>query len=147
MADVMFLGAFLGAATASDASRVACIGVTPLATTSRATAPFGLALQPGSTALSRLRNTALNWATEHIVLRDIQQLAKQRLAQTGSPPFRGYFVDLPTKVVDAYLQATVAGFEYPRPNLLDSVEFVGTHLRLPASEIHTTWVVGRVRAG
>ena len=52
VADVMFLGAFPLARTASDAPAVACIGVTPLATTSHAAAPFGLALQPGSTALS-----------------------------------------------------------------------------------------------
>jgi UDP:flavonoid glycosyltransferase YjiC (YdhE family) len=134
VADVMFLGAFpLALRPRPTRPAVACIGVTPLATTSRATAPFGLALQPGSTALSRLRNTALNWTTEHIVMRDIQQLAQQRLAQTGSPPLAGYFVDLPTKVVDAYLQATVVGFEYPRPNLPDSVQFVGPLLPLPAS--------------
>jgi UDP:flavonoid glycosyltransferase YjiC (YdhE family) len=134
VADVMFLGAFpLALRPRSTRPAVACIGVTPLATTSRATAPFGLALQPGSTALSRLRNTALNWTTEHIVMRDIQQLTQQRLAQTGSPPLAGYFVDLPTKVADAYLQATVAGFEYPRPNLPDSVQFVGPLLPLPAS--------------
>ena len=48
------------------------------------------------------------------------------------PPLEGYFVDLPTKVVDAYLQATVVGFEYPRPNLPDSVQFVGPLLPLPA---------------
>jgi len=134
VADVMFLGAFpLALRPRSTRPAVACIGVTPLATTSRATAPFGLALQPGSTALSRLRNTALNWTTEHIVMRDIQQLTQLRLAETGSLPLAGYFVDLPTKVVDAYLQATVVGFEYPRPNLPDSVQFVGPLLPLPAS--------------
>ena len=134
VADVMFLGALpLALRPRPTRPAVACIGVTPLPTTSSATAPFGLALQPGSTALSRLRNTVLNWTTEHIVMRDIQQLAQQRLAQTGSPALAGYFVDLPTKVVDAYLQATVVGFEYPRPNLPDSVQFVGPLLPLPAS--------------
>lgn len=134
VADVMFLGAFpLALRPCPTRPALVCIGVSPLATTSRAAAPFGLALQPGSTALSRLRNTALNWTTEHIVMRDIQRLTQQRLAQTGSPPFAGYFVDIPTKVVDVYLQATVAGFEYPRPNLPDSVQFVGPLLPLPAA--------------
>ena len=41
------------------------------------------------------------------------------------PRFRGYVVDLPPKVVDAYLQATVAGFEYPRSDLAPTVRFVG----------------------
>jgi UDP:flavonoid glycosyltransferase YjiC (YdhE family) len=133
VADVMFLGAFpLALRPRATRPAVVCIGVSPLATTSRATAPFGLALQPGTSPLSRLRNTALNWTTEHIVLRDIQQLAQRRLAQTGAPPIAGYFIDHPTKVVDAYLQATVAGFEYPRPNLPDSVRFVGPLLPQPA---------------
>ena len=66
-------------------------------------------------------------------MRDIQQLAQQRLAQTGSPALVDTSSILPTKVVDAYLQATVVGFEYPRPNLPDSVQFVGPLLPLPAS--------------
>jgi MGT family glycosyltransferase len=110
---------------------VVCIGVLPLATTSRDTAPFGVAMQPGTSALPRRRNAALNWATEHIVLRDLQQLAQRRLAETGSPPFTGFFIDLPTRVVDAYLQATVSGFEYPRTDLPASVRFVGPILAPP----------------
>ncbi len=148
VADVMFLGAFpLALRPRPTRPAVVCIGVTPLATTSRATAPFGLALQPGSTALSHLRNKVLNWITEHIVMRDIQQLTQQRLAQTGSPPLDGYFVDLPTKVVDAYLQATVVGFEYPRPNLPDSVQFVGPLLPLPSSGFTPPGWWDELRAG
>ncbi len=148
VADVMFLGAFPLALTPRPTRpAVVCIGVSPLATTSPAAAPFGLALQPGSTALSRLRNTALNWTTEHIVMRDIQRLTQQRVAQTGSPPLAGYFVDIPTKVVDAYLQATVVGFEYPRPNLPDSVQFVGPLLPLPAAGFSPPSWWDELRAG
>ena len=110
-----------------------CIGVLPLAVTSRDTAPFGVALQPGTTPLLHLRDAALNWVTQHVVLRDIQQLAQRRLAQTGSPPFTGFFVDLPTTVADAYLQATVQGFEYPRRDLPASVRFVGPILAPPTT--------------
>ena len=134
VADTMFVGAFpfaLGPRARRPA--VVCIGVLPLAVTSRDTAPFGAALQPGTTALLHLRNAVLNWATEHIVLRDIQRLAQRRLSETGSPPFSGFFMDLPTRVVDAYLQATVAGFEYPRTDLPGSVRFVGPILAPPSS--------------
>jgi UDP:flavonoid glycosyltransferase YjiC (YdhE family) len=134
VADTMFLGAFpFAQRPRSLRPAVVCIGVLPLATTSRDTAPFGTALQPGTTALLRLRNASLNWVTEHIVLRDIQQLAQRRLAETGSPPFPGYFIDLPTRVVDAYLQATVSGFEYPRADLPASVRFVGPILAPPST--------------
>jgi len=38
-------------------------------------------------------------------------------------------------VVDAYLQATVAGFEYPRSDLAPSVRFVGPILAPPSSSL------------
>ena len=67
------------------------------------------------------------------MLADIQRFARRRLAETGAPRFRGYVVDLAPKVVDAYLQATVAGFEYPRSDLPPSVRFVGPILAPPSS--------------
>jgi UDP:flavonoid glycosyltransferase YjiC (YdhE family) len=134
VADAMFLGAFpFALRPRALRPAVVCIGVLPLAITSRDTAPFGVALQPGTTALLHLRNAALNWVTEHVVLRDIQRLAQRRLAETGSPPFTGFFIDLPTKVVEAYLQATVEEFEYPRADLPASVRFVGPILAPPST--------------
>jgi len=92
-----------------------------------------VAFQPGTGPLHRLRNATMNWATEHIVLSDIQRFARRRLAEAGSPAgFSGYFVDLQPKVVDAYLQETVAGFEYPRSDLAPTVRFVGPILAPPA---------------
>ena len=64
---------------------LACIGVMPYASNSRDTAPFGVAFQPGTGPLRRLRNAALNWATEHIALADIQRFARRRLAEAGAP--------------------------------------------------------------
>ncbi len=132
--DTMFLGALPLALGPSDARpALACIGVMPYASSSRDTAPFGAAFQPGSGPLHRVRNVAMNWATEHLVLADIQRFARRRLAETGAPRFRGSLVDLQPKVADAYLQATVAGFEYPRSDLAPSVRFVGPILAPPSS--------------
>jgi UDP:flavonoid glycosyltransferase YjiC (YdhE family) len=137
VADTMFLGAFPVALRPRPLRpAVVCIGVLPLAVTSRDTAPFGAALQPGTTAMLHLRNAALNWVTEHVVLRDIGQLAQRRLAETGSPPFSGFFIDLPTKVVEAYLQATVEEFEYPRADLPAPVRFVGPILAPPTTRFN-----------
>ena len=125
--DSMFFGALplaLGPRAARPA--LACIGVMPYASNSRDTAPFGVALQPGTGPLRRARDAVLNWATEHIALADMQRFARRRLAEAGAPDgFPGYFVDLQPKVVDAFLQATVAGFEYPRSDLAPSVQFIG----------------------
>ncbi len=132
--DSMFYGALplaLGPREARPA--IACIGVMPFAARSVDTATFGVALQPGHGPLARLRNASLNWITEHVALRDIQQLAQRCLAETGSPRFDGYLIDLPPRVVDAYLQACVAGFEYPRSDLAASVRYVGPILPLPST--------------
>ena len=120
----------------------------PYASCSRDTAPFGVALQPGSGPLSRARNRVLNWSAQHVVLADIQRFARARLAETGAPRFRGYFVDLVPKVVDAYLQATVAGFEYPRSDLAPSVRFVGPILAPPsAASFEEPWWWAELGAG
>ena len=131
--DSMFLGALplaLGPRAARPA--LACVGVMPYPSRSRDAAPFGVAFQPGAGPLRRLRNATLNWATEHVALADIQRFARRRLAEAGAPGFPGYFIDLPPKVVDAYLQATVAGFEYPRSDLAPTVRFVGPILAPPS---------------
>jgi UDP:flavonoid glycosyltransferase YjiC (YdhE family) len=132
--DSMFFGALpLAMGPRADRPALAAIGVMPYASNSRDTAPFGVAFQPGTGPLRRLRDTTMNWATEHFVLADIQRFARRRLAEAGAPGgFRGYFVDLQPKVVDAFLQATVAGFEYPRSDLAPSVRFVGPVLTPPA---------------
>jgi MGT family glycosyltransferase len=131
--DSMFFGALplaLGPRPARPA--LACIGVMPYAANSRDTAPFGVAFQPGTGPLRRARDAALNWATEHVALADIQRFARRRLAEAGAPGYPGYFIDLPPRVVDAFLQETVAGFEYPRSDLAPSVRFVGPILAPPA---------------
>ncbi len=133
--DSMFFGALpLALGPRAGRPALACIGVMPYPSNSRDTAPFGVAFQPGRGPLQRLRNATMNWATEHFVLADIQRFARRRLAEAGSPAgFSGYFVDLQPKVVDAYLQETVAGFEYPRSDLAPTVRFVGPILT-PAAQ-------------
>jgi MGT family glycosyltransferase len=132
--DSMFLGALpLALGPASERPALACVGVMPFPSRSRDTAPFGVAYQPGTDPVRRLRNGVLNWATEHIALTDIQRFARHRLAEAGVSGFPGYFIDLPSKVSDAYLQATVAGFEYPRSDLDPAVRFVGPILSRPST--------------
>jgi UDP:flavonoid glycosyltransferase YjiC (YdhE family) len=87
--------------------------------------------------LARARNLALNWITEHGALADIQRFARHRLAEAGVERrgrFPGYLIDAPSTLVDAYLQATVAGFEYPRSDLAPTVRFVGPILAPPTTD-------------
>jgi UDP:flavonoid glycosyltransferase YjiC (YdhE family) len=122
----------------------------PYAASSRDAAPFGLGLQPGKGPLARARNRFMNWATEHGALADIQRFARHRLAETGVADggrFPGYFVDLPPKVVDAYWQATVAGFEYPRTDLAPTVRYVGPILAPPAPDFDVPSWWGELESG
>jgi MGT family glycosyltransferase len=132
--DSMFLGA-LPLAFGPRARRpdLACIGVMPLACSSRDTAPFGAALQPGSGALHRLRNRAMNWAAANVVLRDIGDLTRRCMAEAGAAEFDGYFIDLVPQLADVYFQACVAAFEYPRTDLAGTIRFVGPILPLPST--------------
>ncbi len=130
--DTMFFGALpLALGPRSVRPALATVGVMPLAQSSRDTAPFGAAYAPGSGAPYRLRNEVMNWVSEHVVMRDIQRLAQRCLAQCGAPAFSGYFIDLVPKVVDAYFQACVAEFEYPRSDLPASIRFVGPIVATP----------------
>jgi len=120
---------------------LACIGVMPYAANSRDTAPFGAAMQPGHGPLFRTRNRVLNAIAGTVVLGDINRLANRCLAECGAPPFKGSTMNLMPRVVDAYLHAGVAGFEYPRSDLPPSVRFVGPILDPPSShfDLHAWW--------
>lgn len=136
--DSMFLGALpLALGPREERPVIVCVGVMPYGALSRDAAPFGVALQPGKGRLARTRNMALNWIITHGALADIQRFARHRLAEAGVARrgrFPGYFIDLPSKVTDAYLQATVPGFEYPRSDLAPSVRFVGPILSPPTAD-------------
>jgi UDP:flavonoid glycosyltransferase YjiC (YdhE family) len=136
--DTMFLGALpLALGPRQERPVLACVGVMPYGALSRDTAPFGVAFQPGSGLLTRARNVSMNWIIEHVALADIQRFARHRLAEAGVPRrgrFPGYFIDLQPKVMDAFLQATVTGFEYPRSDLAPSVRFVGPILGSPTTD-------------
>ena len=113
---------------------VALLGVLPLTVSSRDTAPFGLAMAPRADALGHVRNRALNWSAQHVALRDIQQRAQRALAAVGCGPLEGFVIDAPAHIADCYLQATAAGFEYPRRDLPPAVRFIGPLLPPPSTD-------------
>jgi MGT family glycosyltransferase len=139
--DTMFFGAWpLALGPRAGRPALACIGVMPYAANSRDTAPFGAAWQPGQGLVFRARNRLLNVIAGHVVLGDINRLANRCLTESGSPRFKGSTMDLMPKVVDAYLQAGVAAFEYPRSDLPACVQFVGPILDPPSSHFEPpTW--------
>jgi hypothetical protein len=146
----MFLGALpLGLRPRAERPALACVGVMPFSQPSRDAAPFGIGMQPGRGVLTRVRNRFLNWLTVHGALADIGRFTRARLAEAGAPGVKTFLLDLQPSLVDAYFQATVAGFEYPRSDQAPTVRFVGPILAPPspssasasasASELPSWW--------
>ncbi|WP_022881431.1 glycosyltransferase [Gryllotalpicola ginsengisoli] len=130
MGDIAFLGvAPLLTAGPSGRPPVIGIGVLPLSYSTPEVAPYGMGLQPGRSAATRLRNRMLQLLLSKVVFRRTQQLAQQMMAEVGAAPLTGWVMDF-TGSFDRFLQLTVPEFEYPRA-LPPSVEFVGPVL--PAS--------------
>jgi MGT family glycosyltransferase len=111
----------------------AVFGITTLSMPSRDTAPFGLALEPSSTPLGRLRNRALNWLVEHVIFRD----ARARLADIreclGMPKSEHGLFDA-VRAADLYLQGSVPSFEYPRTDMPPNVRFIGATIPDPPAD-------------
>jgi MGT family glycosyltransferase len=102
---------------------LAIVSVLPCVLRSRDTAPFGLGLPPSASIVGRLRNALLNQAVEHIVFRPVQKHWQRTRARVDLG--RGaYLFDAP-RSVSRFLLPTVPGFEYPRSDLPDNVDFIG----------------------
>ena len=97
---------------------------TPLALSSRDTAPFGPGLPPVNTITGRLRNRGLRVLNHKIMLGPSQRAANRMLAQAGSRPLPAFCFDA-MALADRYLVPTVPAFEYPRSDLPANVRFVG----------------------
>lgn len=101
---------------------------------SRDAGPDGLALEPSSTTMSRLRNVVLNWLVSRVVFRDVNDhYEKARaglgLASSGVPLF-----EAPIRRPQLFLQATIPDFEYPRSDYPAPVHFIGALFPDPPSD-------------
>ena len=102
---------------------LAMVSVLPCVLRSRDAAPFGLGLPPMPSAAGRVRNALLNQVVERIVFRGVQQHWQRTRARVGLATDEFLF-DAP-RSVSRFLLPTVPGFEYPRSDLPDNVEFLG----------------------
>ncbi|REJ05970.1 glycosyltransferase [Microbacterium bovistercoris] len=103
---------------------VVVCGILPLGLSSRDTAPWGMGILPRTGEVARLRNRALNWLTQHVVLRRPQRLAVETIREVAGGELTGFCFDWATRSA-LYAQLTVPGFEYPRSDLSPTVRFVG----------------------
>ena len=111
----------------------AVYGISAMATSSRDTAPFGLALRPSTTPLGRLRNRFLNWLVARVIFRDANNYNEKLRRELGLPPLgRGLF-DFSVQA-DLYLQASTPSFDYPRTDLPKNVHYIGATIPQPPAD-------------
>lgn len=136
VADTAFTGALPLLLAGAIPERIPVLGVsvTPLAVVSVDAAPFGSALQPGSTEWSQRRNARINRMLRRGPLRALHEAFDGALAPYGVPPGRLDFFDH-TLAFDATFQLSARSMEYPRRELPDTVSFVRppapVHERVP----------------
>jgi MGT family glycosyltransferase len=111
----------------------AVYGITVLSLPSRDTAPFGLALQPSSTPLGRLRNKLLYKLVDGVIFREANEHNEKLRREAGLPPLGGSIFDFSRKA-DLYLQPSVPSFEYPRTDLPENLHFIGSSVPAPPSD-------------
>lgn len=104
------------------------LSVGPLNLSGVDVAPFGTGRPPATGAPGRLRNRLHHRWVRHVRSRSTQRAAHHARAALGLAPLPGFFIDWASLVADAYLEATVPEFEYPRRDLRPNVRFIGALL-------------------
>lgn len=111
---------------------IVALGIFPLGTKSRDTAPFGLGIPPLPGVVGRARNSILTVVAEKGVFRPVVKEADAVARATIGLPLSRFFLDWAAGA-DALVQFSAQEFEYPRSDLPASVHFVGP---LPPSVPH-----------
>lgn len=123
--------------------RLPVVGVSavPVIMASVDAAPFGTALQPGTSGLARARNSALNAFLLRGPFRPVELAVKDAMAEVGVPPSGVSFFDFAYRSFDLLFQLSVESMEYPRRELPSTVRFVGPlrHGRPHASDRPDWW--------
>jgi MGT family glycosyltransferase len=134
LTEPLFVGAaLLQRLPRSQRPPIVALGIFPLGTKSRDTAPFGLGVPPLAGPLGHLRNAALTVVAEKFVFGAVQREADALSSREVGTPLGGFLLDWPRRA-EAIVQFTVPGFEYPRSDLPASVVFAGM-LPAPAHDV------------
>lgn len=111
---------------------VVVLGIFPLGARSVDTAPFGLGITPMPGPVGRMRNAVLRTIAERLVFGGAQREADALAMRETGRSLGGFVLDWAGRA-DAYVQFTVAEFEYPRRDLPPTVHFAGPLLPAPVA--------------
>ena len=115
----------------------------PLTISSVDTPPFGMAWKPEVGIDYSLMTSVVH----RVIMRSSQRRFNRALRQAKCSPSPVFISDWP-RLADGLLQLSVAGFEYPRSDLPDTVEFVGPVLPDPERDFEPPdWWADLQKAG
>jgi MGT family glycosyltransferase len=110
-------------------------GMTVLSLPSRDTAPFGLALLPGTSAAARIRNKLLYRLVDRVIFRSANEYNERLRHRLGLPPLGRSIFDF-SRTADLYLQSGVPSFDYPRTDMPENLHYLGAPVPEPPAEWH-----------
>jgi UDP:flavonoid glycosyltransferase YjiC (YdhE family) len=102
----------------------AAFGISVVGFPSRALPPFGFGLPPYAGPLSRLRGHVLDRISRRLLFRPMNDEVNAIRADLGLPRTTQIIFEYPLES-SLYLQLSTSGFEYPRPDLPETVRYVG----------------------
>lgn len=117
---------------------VITVGIIPLAETSKDLAPMGLGMTPSISPLGLLKQAALRWLTDKVLLKKPLKVFEQILAAEGLQP-DGNLFDTGYRKSTLVLQSGTPGFEYQRSDLNPNVRFIGPLLPAASAKKRTPW--------
>ncbi|WP_194421049.1 glycosyltransferase [Microbacterium abyssi] len=139
LSEPLFVGcALLQLLPKSERPPVVVLGIFPLGARSRDTAPFGLGVTPMRGPIGRLRNAVLRTVAERVIFGGVQKEADAIAQRETGRSLGGFVLDWPGRA-DSYVQFTVPEFEYPRPDLPDTVRFAGPLTPAPSGASLPEW--------
>ncbi len=112
------------------------LSVFSLPVPSRDLPPFGTCLHPGGSPVGRLRDRVLRSLMPSVPFFLLQRKVNAIRADRGLPPLRTNFLVAGYGWHDRVVQGTVPGFEYPRSDLPEHIQFVGPFLPEPATDFN-----------
>jgi MGT family glycosyltransferase len=115
------------------------MGIVPLMQTSKDLPPAGLGLTPGTTWLSKVRDSILRFIAENILFSKSDKLLKKIFEDYYIDHDNKFLFDLGISKATYYLQSGTPGFEYKRSDMLENVRFIGSLLPYSSNQNKEQW--------
>lgn len=115
------------------------MGIVPLMQTSKDLPAPGLGLTPGTSWLSKVRDSILRFMAKNILFSKSDKLLKKVFKAYHIDNENKFLFDLGISKATYYLQSGTPGFEYKRSDIGDNVRFIGSLLPFSNNQNKQQW--------